>query len=130
MLQKAGHRKNTIFSTILTFRYIQCLHLMYAEVAWVLGNSSSATSNTRSRLPPDYLSICYDYDIRKQTCCLLYLSIHHFLARFQRPTCITYGKCLLESIMVMPTPKLLCKCDQASDLWQQLELVSELEFDL
>ena len=25
---------------------------------------------------------------------------------------------------------LYCKCDQASDLWQQLELVSELESDL
>ena len=25
---------------------------------------------------------------------------------------------------------LYCKCDQASDLWQQLELVSKLEFDL
>ena len=25
---------------------------------------------------------------------------------------------------------LLSKCDQASDLWQQLELVSELKFDL
>ena len=25
---------------------------------------------------------------------------------------------------------LYCKCDQASDLWQQLELASELEFDL
>ena len=25
---------------------------------------------------------------------------------------------------------LYSKCDQASDLWQQLELVSELEFDL
>ena len=23
-----------------------------------------------------------------------------------------------------------CKCDQASDLWQQLEMASELEFDL
>ena len=25
---------------------------------------------------------------------------------------------------------LFCKCDQASDLWQQLELASELESDL
>ena len=25
---------------------------------------------------------------------------------------------------------LYCKCDQAPDLWQQLELASELEFDL
>ena len=25
---------------------------------------------------------------------------------------------------------LYCKCDQASDLWQQLELASELESDL
>ena len=26
--------------------------------------------------------------------------------------------------------RLYCKCDQASDLWQQLELASELESDL
>ena len=27
-------------------------------------------------------------------------------------------------------PSLYSKCDQASDLWQQLELASEFEFDL
>ena len=33
MLQEASHIKNTVF---LIFQYIQCLHLMYSEVAWVL----------------------------------------------------------------------------------------------
>ena len=45
---------NTVVLTILTLRYMQCLHLMYADVAWVLvspGTLSSAANHTRSRLP-------------------------------------------------------------------------------
>ena len=34
---------------------------------------------------------------------------------------------ILLSMLMAP---LYCKCDQASDLWQQLELASELESDL
>ena len=33
MLQEAGHIKNTV---VFMFQYIQCLYLMYYEVAWVL----------------------------------------------------------------------------------------------
>ena len=33
MLQEVGHRNNTV---ILIFPLIQCLHLMYFEVTWVL----------------------------------------------------------------------------------------------
>ena len=32
MLEEAGHTKNTV---VLTFRQIQCLHLMYSGVALV-----------------------------------------------------------------------------------------------
>ena len=50
--------------TILTFQHIQCLHLMYAEVAWVL--VSSGTQVQPQIIPdpdylPDYLSVSYDY---------------------------------------------------------------------
>ena len=56
---------NTIVLTILTFLHIQCLHLMYAEVAWAL--VSSATQVHPEIIPypgylPDYLSVSYDYD--------------------------------------------------------------------
>ena len=51
--------------TILTFQHIQCLHLMYAEVAWVL--VSSGTQVQPQIIPdpdylPDYLCVSYDYD--------------------------------------------------------------------
>ena len=37
---------------------------------------------------------------------MFYLTVHHSLARVQSPTCTTYRKFLLESIMAMLTPKL------------------------
>ena len=40
--------------TILTFRQIQCLHLMYAEVAWVLLSSGTQVQR-QVTLDPDYL---------------------------------------------------------------------------
>ena len=48
-----SHIKNIVVLTILTFRHIQCLNLMYADSLGtnIFGNSSSAASNTRSRLP-------------------------------------------------------------------------------
>ena len=59
------HIKNTVFFTILTFRHIQCLHLMYAEIAWVLA-SSGTQGQPQVILDPDYLpeylSVSYDYD--------------------------------------------------------------------
>ena len=60
-----SHIKNTAVLTILTFRHIQCLHLMYAEVAWVLV-SSGTQAQSQVILDPDYLpgylSVSYDYD--------------------------------------------------------------------
>ena len=49
---------------MLTFLHIQCLHLMYAEVAWVL--VSLGTQVQQQIIPdpdyfPDYLSVSYDY---------------------------------------------------------------------
>ena len=49
-----SHIKNTVVSTILTFRHIQCLQLMYAEVAWVL-ISSETQVQPKVILDPDYL---------------------------------------------------------------------------
>ena len=50
--------------TILTFRHIQCLRLMYAEVAWVLVSSGTQVQPRVILDPdylPDYLSVSYDY---------------------------------------------------------------------
>ena len=49
-----SHIKNTVVLTILTFRHIQCLQLMYAEVAWVL-ISSETQVQPKVILDPDYL---------------------------------------------------------------------------
>ena len=59
-----SHVYNTVVLTILTFQHIQCLHLMYSEVAWVL--VSSGTQVQPQIIPdpdylPDYLSVSYDY---------------------------------------------------------------------
>ena len=61
MLQEAGHIKNT---NVLIFRHIQCLHLIYAEVAWVLVSSRTQAQSKIIFDPdylPDYLSVSYDY---------------------------------------------------------------------
>ena len=59
-----SHIKNTVVLTILTFRHIQCLHLMYAEVAWVLVYSGTQVQR-QIILDPDYLpespSVSCDY---------------------------------------------------------------------
>ena len=67
---------NTVVLTILTFQHIQCLHLMYAEVAWAL--VSSGTQVQPQIIPdpgylPDYLSISYDYAITKNNVVLQYI---------------------------------------------------------
>ena len=62
MLQEAGHRKNT---NVLIFRHIQCLHLMYAEVAWVLVSSETQVQPQIILDPdyfPEYLFVSYDYE--------------------------------------------------------------------
>ena len=53
---------NTVDLTILTLRHIQCLRLMYAEVAWVLLSSETQVQLQVILDPdylPDYLSISY-----------------------------------------------------------------------
>ena len=59
-----SHIKNTVVLTILTFRHIQCLHLVYAEVAWVLVSLGTQVQ-PQVILDPDYLSdylsVSYDY---------------------------------------------------------------------
>ena len=65
MLQEASHIKNTVF---FIFRYIQCLHLMYSEVAWVLVSSETQFQPQIILVPdylPDYLSVSYDYNSKK-----------------------------------------------------------------
>ena len=58
------HMKKAFVFTILTFRHIQCLHLMNPEVAWALV-SSETQAQPQVMLDPDYLldylSISYDY---------------------------------------------------------------------
>ena len=61
MLQEAGHRKNT---AVLILWLIQCLHLMYAEVAWVLVSSTTQVQPQIILDPdylPDHLSVSHDY---------------------------------------------------------------------
>ena len=62
VLQEAGHIKNTV---VLTFRHIQCLHMMYAEVAWVLlflGTEVQPQKILNPNYLPCYRSVSYDYD--------------------------------------------------------------------
>ena len=61
MLQKVGHIKNKV---VLIFRHIQCLHLIYSEVDWVLVSSGTQVQPQIILDPdnlPDYLSLSYDY---------------------------------------------------------------------
>ena len=61
MLQENGHRKST---NLLVFWHIQCLHLIYAEVAWVLVSSRTQGQLQTTLDPdylPDYLSVSCDY---------------------------------------------------------------------
>ena len=57
MLKEADHVKNTF---VFTFRHIQCLHLMYPEVAWVLLSSETQVQQ-QIIFDPDYLFASYDY---------------------------------------------------------------------
>ena len=55
--------------TTLTFWHIQCLHLMYAEVAWILVSSGTQVQLQVILDPdylPDYLSVFYDYAVSKR----------------------------------------------------------------
>ena len=57
-----SHKINTVVLITLTFWHIQCLHLLYAGVAWV---SSGTQVQPQILLDPDYLpdypSVSYDY---------------------------------------------------------------------
>ena len=62
MLQEAGRIKNTV---VLIFRHIQCLHLMYFEVAWALVSSGTHVQPQiilDSGYLPNDLSVSYDYE--------------------------------------------------------------------
>ena len=62
MLQEADLIKNTV---ALIFRHIQCTHLMYSEVVWVLVSSGTQVHPQIIFDPdyvPEYLSVSYDYD--------------------------------------------------------------------
>ena len=50
----------TAVLTILIFRHIQCLHLMYAEVAWVLVPSGTQVQ-PQVILDPEHFWVSYDY---------------------------------------------------------------------
>ena len=61
VLQVAGRIKNTV---VLIFPYIQCLHLMNSEVAWILVSSGSQFQSQGILDPdylPDYLSVSHNY---------------------------------------------------------------------
>ena len=69
MLQEAGQiQRIQLFWPFWLSQYIQCLHLMYAEVAWVLVSSGTQVP-LQIILDPDCLrddlSISYDYDWNK-----------------------------------------------------------------
>ena len=52
------------------FRHIQFLHLMYAEIVWVLVSSGTQVQPQvilDSDYLPEYLSDSYDYDFTKRT---------------------------------------------------------------
>ena len=58
--------KNIVVLTVLTFQHIQCLHLMYAEVAWVLVSLRTQVQPQIILDPdylPDYLFVSEDYEI-------------------------------------------------------------------
>ena len=58
--------KNTVVLTNLTFQHIQCLHLIYAEVAWVLLSLGTQVQPQIILDPdylPDYLYVSDDYEI-------------------------------------------------------------------
>ena len=63
-MQRITNIKNTVVLTILIFWHIQCLHLMYAEVAWVLVSPGTQVHLQVILNPdylPDHLSVSYDY---------------------------------------------------------------------
>ena len=69
-----SHIKNTVVLTILTFRYIQRLHLVYAEIAWALVSSGTQVQPQLILDPdylPEYLSVSYGYGYIYIVCTVL-----------------------------------------------------------
>ena len=67
--KKLVRYKNAVVLTILAFRHIECLHLMYAEVAWVPVSSWTQVQSQVIVNPdylPDYFFVSYDY-VKTQT---------------------------------------------------------------
>ena len=61
MLQEVGHTENT---DVLIIWQIQCLHLMYVKIAWVLLSLETQVQPQIMLNPgylPDYLSVSYGY---------------------------------------------------------------------
>ena len=61
MLQEQDHIKNTV---VLIFHRIQCLYLMYSELAWVLVSLGTQVQLQIILIPdyrPNYLSVSYDF---------------------------------------------------------------------
>ena len=61
-----SNTKNTVVLSILTSQHVQCLHLLYAEVAWVqvsLGTQVQLQIILDQDYLPDYLFIFDDYEI-------------------------------------------------------------------
>ena len=57
--------KNTVVLTILIFRHIKGLHLMYTELAWILVSSGTQVQPQIILDPShfsDYPSVSHDYD--------------------------------------------------------------------
>ena len=61
---------------------------------------------------------------------LEFLKAPFFVQHFSYYTLMTFLMMLSVTLLSMLDTTLYSKCDQASDLWQQLELASELESDL
>ena len=62
VLQEPGHIKN---ANVLIFEHIECLHLMYSEVAWILVFSGTQVQ-PQIILDPDHLpDYSYDYVLFK-----------------------------------------------------------------
>ena len=72
-----SHVNNTVVLTILTFRHIQCLHLMYAEVDWVLVSPGTQVQ-LQIILDPnylsDYLSVSCDYVLNSLSMSFIYFN--------------------------------------------------------
>ena len=60
---------------------------------------------------------------------LEFLKVPFLVLDFSHYTLITFLM-MFSMILLCMLSTFYSKCDQASDLWQQLELASELEFDL